>query len=281
MESEVHGTNNTENGSEIIASSKKLLEDEVPVELSTSNALTPELSSPTVQHSSKHGDKKYSHGDGELAVVPENATPPSPNDTAPTNNTTPLNGKNVDNEALKDAEKSALQSLEGSTQDKSTLNLSGHKDKETQSAVDEDRAAKRRRRKERNRQSRLPKIVYVDDSPADSRTMAKIVEKMGYQYTNIPDPLQALPMLIELKPKLIFLDLVMPIANGYEICAQIRRVSSFKKTPIVIVTSNDGIADRVRAKIVGASGFMGKPIKEKKVIKVFKKYLSYVEPMKR
>jgi chemotaxis family two-component system response regulator PixG len=121
--------------------------------------------------------------------------------------------------------------------------------------------------------SNAPRIIYIDDSPADSRSMCEIVESLGYQYTNIPDPLQALPMLIELKPKLIFLDLVMPIANGYEVCAQIRRISAFRDTPIIIVTSNDGIADRVRAKIVGASGFLGKPIQHKKVLKVLKKHI--------
>ena len=116
-------------------------------------------------------------------------------------------------------------------------------------------------------------IVYIDDSPADSRTMGKIVEELGYKYNNIQDPLQALPILLELKPKLIFLDLVMPFANGYEVCAQIRRISTLEQTPIVIVTSNDGIADRVRAKVVGASGFLGKPIQQKKVAKVLQKYL--------
>jgi two-component system, chemotaxis family, response regulator PixG len=121
--------------------------------------------------------------------------------------------------------------------------------------------------------SNAPRIIYIDDSPADSRAMAEIVESLGYQYTNIPDPLQALPTLIELKPKLIFLDLVMPIANGYEVCSQIRRISAFRDTPVIIVTSNDGIADRVRAKIVGASGFLGKPIQEKKVEKVLRKHL--------
>ena len=55
-------------------------------------------------------------------------------------------------------------------------------------------------------------------------------------------------------------DLVMPIANGYEVCSQIRRISSLKEIPVIIVTSNDGIADRVRARLVGASGFLGKPI---------------------
>ena len=122
-----------------------------------------------------------------------------------------------------------------------------------------------------------PRIIYIDDSPADSRAMCEIVESLGYQYTNIPDPLQALPMLIEFKPKLIFLDLVMPIANGYEVCAQIRRISTLKEIPVIIVTSNDGIADRVRARLVGASGFLGKPIQHKKVAKVLKKHLRNLE----
>ncbi|MGB3301027.1 MAG: response regulator, partial [Phormidesmis sp.] len=118
-----------------------------------------------------------------------------------------------------------------------------------------------------------PKVIYIDDSPADSHLMCNIIERLGYEYINIADPIQALPMLLELKPKLIFLDLVMPIANGYEICSQIRRVSMFKGIPVIIVTSNDGIADRVRAKIVGASGFMGKPIRASKVEKVLQKHL--------
>ena len=116
-------------------------------------------------------------------------------------------------------------------------------------------------------------IIYIDDSPADSRLMSNILQSSGYRYINILDPLQALPMLIEVKPNLIFLDLVMPIANGYEVCAQIRRISALKDIPVVIVTNNDGIADRVRAKVVGASGFMGKPIQQDKVLKVVRKYL--------
>ena len=115
-------------------------------------------------------------------------------------------------------------------------------------------------------------VLYIDDSPTDSKAMAQIIEGVGYRYVNIADPLQALPQLLELQPKLIFLDLVMPIANGYELCAQIRRISIFQETPIVIVTNNDGIADRVRAKVVGASGFLGKPINQQRVLKVLKKY---------
>jgi CheY-like chemotaxis protein len=84
---------------------------------------------------------------------------------------------------------------------------------------------------------------------------------------------KALPILLEHKPDLIFLDLVMPIANGYEICAQIRRVSAFKDTPVIILTSNDGIVDRVRAKMVGSSGFLAKPIEPDKVLATLQRYL--------
>lgn len=117
------------------------------------------------------------------------------------------------------------------------------------------------------------KVVYIDDSPLDSQTMAEIVGRAGYGYENIPEPLEAIPRLLEIRPKLIFLDLVMPFTNGYEICAQIRRTSTFRKTPIIIVTNNDGIIDRVRAKFVRASGFFSKPVQEKRVLKVLKKHL--------
>ena len=81
-------------------------------------------------------------------------------------------------------------------------------------------------------------------------------------------------MLLEQKPDLIFLDLVMPIANGYEICSQIRRISAFKDTPIIILTSNDGIVDRVRARMVGATDFLAKPIEREKVLRVAHRYLA-------
>lgn len=120
------------------------------------------------------------------------------------------------------------------------------------------------------------RVVYVDDSPLDSQAMAEIITGAGYGYDNIAKPLETLPLILEIRPKLIFLDLVMPFTNGYELCAQIRRTSTFRKTPIIIVTNNDGIIDRVRARIVGASGFFSKPVKEQRVLKVLKKHLSPV-----
>lgn len=119
-------------------------------------------------------------------------------------------------------------------------------------------------------QATIPKdarIVYVNDSLADSHKMATIIEAAGYRYSNIADPLEVLKQLAQLKPKLIFLNLMMPVVNGYELCAQIRRMSDFKKTPIVIMGSGNSVADRMRAKMVGASEFLSHPIKPKNVLK--------------
>ncbi|MGB7439485.1 MAG: response regulator [Coleofasciculaceae cyanobacterium] len=120
-------------------------------------------------------------------------------------------------------------------------------------------------------QSIAPLIACIDDSRIDSQILNNILTEVGYRCINILDPVQALPLLLEDKPDLIFLDLVMPVTNGYEVCKQIRRVSAFKDTPVVIFSSN--IVDRVRAKMVGSSGSLAKPIKQEHVLATLKKYL--------
>jgi chemotaxis family two-component system response regulator PixG len=89
----------------------------------------------------------------------------------------------------------------------------------------------------------------------------------------ISDPLQGMSELLKRKPNLIFLDLVMPNTNGYEFCTFLRKTTQFKEVPIVILTGNDGVIDRVRAKIAGASDFMGKPPEPSKVIQMVQKYV--------
>ena len=125
----------------------------------------------------------------------------------------------------------------------------------------------------------LPLIVCVDDSPQVGYLMEEALRPAGYRCISIQDSIQALAQIIRHKPSLIFLDLVMPIANGYEICKQIRRVKAFRKTPIIILTGNDGIVDRMRAKAVGATDFMVKPVDPIKVIDVVRSQLTDVESM--
>ena len=119
-----------------------------------------------------------------------------------------------------------------------------------------------------------PLVACVDDSPLVCQSMEKILTTEGYQFLGIQDSLRAIATLLTRKPDLIFLDLVMPNTNGYEICTQLRKVSAFRHTPIIILTGNDGIIDRVRAKVVGSSGFLSKPVNAETVLTVARAHLN-------
>jgi two-component system, chemotaxis family, response regulator PixG len=120
-------------------------------------------------------------------------------------------------------------------------------------------------------QSKL--VICIDDSPQVCELMRTIITDAGYRFISIQDATQALPRLLENKPDLIFLDLMMPKINGYEICGQIRRVSAFAQIPIVILTGKDGLLDRVRSKVVGASEFTCKPITKHAIDTSLSKYI--------
>lgn len=119
---------------------------------------------------------------------------------------------------------------------------------------------------------RRPLIAYIDDSPQCQAAMEPILTEGGYRFLPIEDPVQALPLLLENLPDLILLDLVMPVINGYEMCAQIRKVARLQDTPVVIVTSQDGLVDRVRAKLVGANDFTSKPIERSSMLIVAQRF---------
>lgn len=118
-----------------------------------------------------------------------------------------------------------------------------------------------------------PLVACIDDSPQVCQEMQNILEAAGYRFVSVRDSVQAITMLLENKPDFVFLDLMMPVANGYEICSQIRRIEVFKDLPVAILTSNDGIVDRMRAKMVGASDFISKPVSKEKVLALLANYL--------
>ncbi|MBD2532827.1 response regulator [Nostoc flagelliforme FACHB-838] len=118
-----------------------------------------------------------------------------------------------------------------------------------------------------------PLVACVDDSPQVCKMLEDIITANGLRFVKIQDAVQALPTLIQDKPDLIFLDLIMPVASGYEICTQLRRISTFSNTPIIILTGSDGLLDRVRAKVVGSTDFLTKPVVADKVMSIIRKYL--------
>ena len=121
-----------------------------------------------------------------------------------------------------------------------------------------------------------PLIACVDDSPLICQSLEKFLSAKGYRVVGINDPIRAFSVLIASKPDLIFLDLMMPGTNGYEVCEKLRKIALFRNTPIVILTGNDGVVDRVRAKMVGATDFLSKSkVDAGGVLEVLNKHLRH------
>jgi two-component system, chemotaxis family, response regulator PixG len=117
-------------------------------------------------------------------------------------------------------------------------------------------------------------VACIDDSPLVYQSLKKILDAEGYDCYGVQEPLTIMTKLIKNKPDFIFLDLLMPIVNGYEVCGQIRKTPSLKDIPVVILTGKDGLVDRMRSKLVGATDFMSKPVSNDAVLKVLSKYLT-------
>ncbi|MCC5601797.1 response regulator [Nostoc favosum] len=112
------------------------------------------------------------------------------------------------------------------------------------------------------------KIVSVDDSPTILKEISRLLENENFSVVTINDPLKAVLSIIRHKPDLILLDLNMLGINGYELCRIIRNNSLFQNTPIIFVTGNKGIVDKVKAKLVGASGYLTKPFTRAELLKI-------------
>jgi two-component system, chemotaxis family, response regulator PixG len=103
------------------------------------------------------------------------------------------------------------------------------------------------------------KIVCVDDSPTILQRMNDFLDSSHFQIFSVLDSGAALTKIITIKPHAILMDIDMPHIDGYQLCAMVRRNSTFKDTPIIMVTSNSGFIDRARAKFCGATDYMTKP----------------------
>lgn len=118
------------------------------------------------------------------------------------------------------------------------------------------------------------KIVSVDDSPTILKEISYFLENENFSVVTINDPVKAVLSIIRHKPDLILLDLNMLGIDGYELCRIIRNNSIFQKTPIIFVTGNKGIVDKVKAKLVGASGYLTKPFTRAELLKIIFMHLT-------
>lgn len=117
-------------------------------------------------------------------------------------------------------------------------------------------------------------IACIDDSPVIGSTLTQILTPYGHQVISILDPMKGLPQLMKAKPDLIFLDLILPTTNGYAVCQSLRKIPAFQKTPIIMLSSRDGQAEREKSKQVGANDYLTKPPEPDKVMAMLQKHLT-------
>lgn len=119
-----------------------------------------------------------------------------------------------------------------------------------------------------------PLIACIDDSPTVCQFLANALEPAGYRVLKIHDPLLGIADITKQKPDLIFMDLIMPNVNGYDLCNFLRKTPIFQNTPIIILTSQNGLVDRTRAKLSGASDFLSKPPDTQVLLQLVQNHLS-------
>ncbi|MGL5925639.1 response regulator [Chroococcidiopsis sp.] len=116
-------------------------------------------------------------------------------------------------------------------------------------------------------------ITCIDDAIAICQTVETILQQQGFTVMSCSDPLQAFSLLFHQPPDLILCDIVMPILDGYELCAMLRCSNAFRQTPIVMLTGKDGFIDRVRARTVGATDYLTKPFTDSELLMLVEKHL--------
>jgi twitching motility two-component system response regulator PilG len=103
------------------------------------------------------------------------------------------------------------------------------------------------------------KILVVDDSKTIRRTAETLLSKEGCQVFTAIDGFDALSKIADHQPDLIFVDIMMPRLDGYQTCSLIKHNKIYKNTPVIMLSSKDGLFDRARGRIVGSEQYLTKP----------------------
>ena len=109
-------------------------------------------------------------------------------------------------------------------------------------------------------------IMIIDDSKTIRRTAETLLEKAGCKVVTATDGFDALAKIADTRPNLIFVDIMMPRLDGYQTCALIKNNSEFKSTPVIMLSSKDGLFDKAKGRIVGSDQYLTKPFSKKELI---------------
>jgi twitching motility two-component system response regulator PilG len=103
------------------------------------------------------------------------------------------------------------------------------------------------------------KILVIDDSKTIRRTAETLLAKEGCEVFTAVDGFDALSKIADHRPDIIFVDIMMPRLDGYQTCSLIKHNRIFKDTPVIMLSSKDGLFDRARGRLVGSEQYLTKP----------------------
>ncbi len=118
------------------------------------------------------------------------------------------------------------------------------------------------------------KVMVIDDSKTIRRTAETLLKKEGCQVLTANDGFEALAKIADEKPDIIFVDIMMPRLDGYQTCALIKNNQTFRKTPVIMLSSKDGLFDRARGRIVGSDKYLTKPFTKDELLDAIREHVT-------
>jgi len=120
-----------------------------------------------------------------------------------------------------------------------------------------------------NQSARLAglKVLVIDDSKTIRRTAETLLSKEGCEVYTAVDGFDALSKIADHQPDIVFVDIMMPRLDGYQTCALIKKNAKFHPTPVVMLSSKDGLFDRARGRMVGSDQYLTKPFTKESLLK--------------
>jgi twitching motility two-component system response regulator PilG len=110
------------------------------------------------------------------------------------------------------------------------------------------------------------KVMVIDDSKTIRRTAETLLTKAGCEVVTATDGFDALAKIADSRPDIIFVDIMMPRLDGYQTCALIKNNSDFKDTPVIMLSSKDGLFDKAKGRIVGSDQYLTKPFSKTELL---------------
>ncbi len=117
------------------------------------------------------------------------------------------------------------------------------------------------------------RVMVIDDSKTIRRTAESLLKKAGCEVSTATDGFEALAMIADHHPDVIFVDIMMPRLDGYQTCALIKHNDVYKNIPVIMLSSKDGLFDRARGRIVGSEQYLTKPFTKDELLGAIRRYV--------